>query len=153
MVNVKAGDPLPDAELTGYPTRARTKLSDFRGKWVVLYFYPRDDTSGCTKEACGFRDSIGQFRELGAEVVGVSTDGVDSHEKFTGKYRLNFPLLSDTRGELGAKLGVLKEGRNSMKRVTFLVNPQGQIAKVYLNVDPTIHATEVIEDLKSLRGS
>ena len=150
---VKVGDTLPDVVLEAYPSRGKVRLSDYRGKWVVLYFYPRDDTPGCTKEACGFRDSIRQIGEVGAEVVGVSTDNLPSHEKFAIKYGLNFTLLSDPKGELGSGLGTLKEGGSSMRRVTFLVSPEGRISKIYPRVNPTVHAAEVINDLKSFVGN
>jgi peroxiredoxin Q/BCP len=150
---VKVGDYLPDARLGAYPEGSEVNLSSYRGRWIVLYFYPRDDTSGCTKEACGFRDSIKTIKSLGAGVIGVSTDGLSSHERFTNKYRLNFTLLSDTKGELGSSLGVLKENGSSMYRVTFLVSPDGRIAKIYPKVDPAVHPAEVINDLKNLKGS
>jgi peroxiredoxin Q/BCP len=151
-VKVKVGDFVPDARLEAYPDKNEVKLSSYRGRWIVLYFYPRDDTPGCTKEACGFRDSIKTIKALGADVIGVSTDGLSSHERFASKYGLNFTLLSDTKGELGSSLGVLKENGSSMHRVTFLVNPDGRIAKIYPKVDPLIHSAEVISDLKMLKG-
>jgi peroxiredoxin Q/BCP len=151
-VKVKVGDSVSDAKLEAYPEKSEVRLSSYHGKWLVLYFYPRDDTSGCTKEACGFRDSITKIKALGAEVVGVSTDGLSSHERFTNKYGLNFTLLSDTKGDLGSSLGVLKENGSSMYRVTFLLNPEGRIAKIYPKVDPSVHPAEVINDLKNLKG-
>jgi peroxiredoxin Q/BCP len=152
-VKAKVGDYVPDAYLEAYPDKNKVKLSSYRGRWIVLYFYPRDDTPGCTKEACGFRDSIKSIRALGSDVIGVSTDGLSSHERFTNKYGLNFTLLSDTKGELGSALGVLKENGSSMYRVTFLVNPDGRIAKIYPKVDPLIHSAEVTNDLKMLKGN
>ncbi len=151
-VRVKVGEYLPDAKLEAYPDKNEVKLSSCRGRWIVLYFYPRDDTPGCTKEACGFRDSIKTIEALGADVIGVSMDGLSSHERFANKYGLNFTLLSDTKGELGSSLGVLKENGSSMHRVTFLVNPDGRIARIYPKVDPLIHSTEVINDLKMLKA-
>src|SRR5271157_3146361 len=133
-VKVKVGDYVPDVRLLAYPDKSEAKLSSYRGKWIVLYFYPHDDTLGCTKEACGFRDSIKTIKALGADVIGVSTDGLSSHERFARKYDLNFTLLSDTKGELGSCLGVLKESGSSMYRVTFLVNSDGRIAKIYPKV-------------------
>ena len=150
-IKVKVGDTLPDISLLAYPGGTKANLSSYFGRWLVLYLYPRDDTPGCTKEACSFRDSIKAIRELGAEVVGVSTDGVGSHERFAGKYGLNFTLLSDPKGQLGSSLGVLKEGGSSMYRVTFLVDPKGRIAKIYQKVDPSIHSEEVLGDLRSIK--
>ncbi|HVP24343.1 MAG TPA: peroxiredoxin [Conexivisphaerales archaeon] len=150
-IKVRVGDPLPDFDLEAYPSGGTAKLSSYRGRWLVLYFYPRDDTSGCTKEACSFRDSTSSIRALGAEVVGVSTDSISSHRKFAGKFNLGFTLLSDPKGELGSRLGVLKENGTSMYRVTFLVDSEGRIAKIYPKVDPSIHADEVMADLKALR--
>jgi len=150
---VKEGDALPDVELEAYPSGRKVGLSAYRGRWLVLYFYPRDDTTGCTLEACGFRDSIKPIRDLGAEVIGVSTDSTHSHEKFAGKYNLNFTLLSDSKGDLGSTLGVLKDDGSSMYRVTFFVDPGGRIAKIYPKVNPTVHAKEVLDDLKSMKDN
>lgn len=149
---IREGDRLPDLELEAYPADGKRKLSSFRGKWLVLYFYPRDDTPGCTKEACGFRDTNSEIVKLGANVVGVSPDSVDSHKRFYQKYSLNFPLLSDPKGELGKRLGVLREDsdRPSMRRVTFIVDPDGVVRKIYPKVDPSSHSNEIVEDLKKL---
>jgi peroxiredoxin Q/BCP len=152
-MKVKVGDYVPDVSLEAYPNRNGVRLASYLGRWIVLYFYPRDDTPGCTKEACGFRDSIKTIKGLGAEVIGVSTDSLSSHARFTSKYGLNFTLLSDREAELGSQLGVLKENGSSMYRVTFLINPQGRIAKIYPKVDPLTHSAEVIEDLKRLKGN
>jgi peroxiredoxin Q/BCP len=151
QIKLNVGDPLPEAELEVHPGPGTVKLSSYKGKWVVLYFYPRDDTPGCTKEACNFRDSIKEIRALGAEVVGVSTDSIRSHQKFTTKYGLNFPLLSDSEGVLGTKLGALRNGFfKSMRRVTFIIDPKGRIAKIYPQVDPGNHSEEVLRDLKTM---
>ncbi|MDG6933539.1 MAG: peroxiredoxin [Nitrososphaerota archaeon] len=152
---IKEGDKLPEVELESYPAAGKKKTSEFRGKWLVLYFYPRDDTPGCTKEACGFRDTISEIAKLGANVVGVSTDSVDSHRRFHEKYSLNFPLLSDPEGKLGREIGVLNEGssRPSMRRVTLLVDPKGVVRKIYPKVDPTVHSDEVVRDLKKFIAS
>jgi peroxiredoxin Q/BCP len=143
---------IPDLELDAYPGPGRSKLSDFRGRWLVLYFYPRDDTPGCTKEACGFRDSLHEIQKLGAQVVGVSTDSVASHSKFSKKYGLNFTLLSDMEGRLGRVFGVLRDGASVLteNRVTFLVDPEGRVRKVYPRVIPTDHSVEVLNDLKAM---
>jgi peroxiredoxin Q/BCP len=150
QVKVGIGDRVPDIELEAFPSGRRVKLSAYAGKWVVLYFYPRDDTSGCTREACGFRDSMKPINEMGAEIVGVSTDSMKSHGKFAGKYDLSFTLLSDPKGSLGSFFGVLKEGGSSMLRVTFLIDPEGRISKIYPKVDPSLHAAQVLADLREL---
>ncbi|TSA49582.1 MAG: peroxiredoxin, partial [Nitrosomonadales bacterium] len=119
--------------------------------WVVLYFYPKDDTPGCTKEACSFRDDLAQLEKLGAKVVGISVDDSDSHARFAQKYHLPFPLLSDKDGKVAdsygalTNLGLLKLA----KRYTFLIDTQGKVAKVYLSVDTSRHSQEIIADLKS----
>lgn len=129
------------------------KLGDYSGKWLVLYFYPKDDTPGCTKEACNFRDDIYHIRELNAEVVGVSTDDVHSHEEFIKKYSLPFALLSDKHAVVaksyGAawKLGPLSKA----KRHSFIISPDGKIVKIYRKVDPKLHSDQIIAALKSLQ--
>jgi peroxiredoxin Q/BCP len=132
------------------------KLSDYKGKWVVLYFYPRDDTPGCTKEACNFRDSLHELEKKGAVVLGVSKDSVASHKKFAEKYNLNFPLLSDESHEViekyeawGKKKFLGKEFEGTI-RTTYLIDPEGETKKVYKNVNPVIHAKEIIKDLELL---
>lgn len=144
---------LPDQE--GKPHR----LSDYRGRWVVLYFYPKDDTPGCTTEACGFRDRMGDLVDLGAVVLGVSADDVDSHRRFAQKHRLNFPLLADPErrailayGAWGKKKLYGKEYEGVLRQ-TFLIDPEGHIAKVWKRVSPEGHAEEVAAALKALRGS
>ncbi len=135
------------------------RLSDYRGKWVVLYFYPKDDTPGCTKEACGFRDRMGDLQELGAVVLGVSADDVQSHKRFAEKYGLNFPLLADPGREVilayGAwgKKNLYGKEYEGVLRQTFLIDPEGRIAKVWRKVSPEDHAEEVAEALRALRGS
>jgi len=129
------------------------KLSDFKGKHVVLYFYPKDDTPGCTKEACAFRDEHSKLLEKGAVVLGVSPDGTQSHRKFADKFTLPFPLLSDEGHALGEKFGAWGEknmyGRKSMGiiRSTFLINPEGRIAKVWPKVKVDGHVEQVLEAL------
>ncbi len=131
------------------------KLADYSGKWLVLYFYPRDDTPGCTKEACNFRDDIYHIRELNAEVVGVSTDNVDSHVEFSKKFSLPFALLSDKDASVaksyGAawKLGPLSKA----KRHSFIISPKGKVVKIYRKVDPKDHSNEIIAALKSLQAT
>jgi peroxiredoxin Q/BCP len=135
------------------------KLSDYKGKWVLLYFYPKDDTPGCTKEACVIRDKFPDFKKLKIKVLGVSADSVKRHEKFADKYKLPFTLLSDESKSVIEKYGVWAKkkfmGREYMGilRTSFLINPNGKIAKIYENVKPEIHAQEVLEDVSNLSMS
>lgn len=128
-------------------------LSDHRGKWLLLYFYPKDDTPGCTKEACLFRDNFPKFSKLNVEVIGISADTVKSHKKFAEKYGLPFTLLSDEKKEVLKKYGVWSKkkimGKEYMGilRTSFLINPEGKILKIYENVKPDIHAEEVLRDM------
>ena len=128
-------------------------LADYAGRWLVLYFYPKDDTPGCTTEACNFRDDIVRIRKLGAEVVGVSVDDVASHAAFAQKHSLPFPLLADEGGAVAASYGGLRDlmVMKMAKRVTFIVDPKGRVAQRYLDVDPKAHAAEVVADLERLR--
>jgi peroxiredoxin Q/BCP len=150
----KAGDPAPRFDLPDHMGNLRT-LDDFRGKWVVLYFYPKDDTPGCTEQACRFRDDFAQLSALGAEVIGVSVDSSASHAGFAKKFSLPFPLLADEKGEVAERYGSLANFgvMKLAKRNTFLVDPQGRIAKVYPKASTSRNSTEVIEDLKRLTKS
>ena len=127
-------------------------LADYRGQWVVLYFYPKDDTPGCTKEACSFRDDLAHLEKLGAKVVGVSVDDSQSHAQFARKYHLPFPLLADIDGKVADSYGALRNlGLVKIaRRYTFLIDPRGDIAKTYLKVDTSRHSQEIIDDLKRL---
>ncbi|MFN4070351.1 MAG: thioredoxin-dependent thiol peroxidase [Thermus caldifontis] len=154
---MELGTLAPDIALPDQEGRIH-RLSDYRGRWVVLYFYPKDDTPGCTKEACGFRDRMGDLQELGAVVLGVSADDVESHKRFAEKYGLNFPLLADPErqailayGAWGKKNLYGKEYEGVLRQ-TFLIDPEGRIAKVWKKVSPEGHAEEVAEALRSLRG-
>ena len=150
QIKVKVGDTAPDFE---GPTADGTRLGlkDFIGKKsVVLYFYPKDDTPGCTKEACNFRDNLQPIRSAGAEILGVSLDTVDSHKKFAKKYGLKFPLISDEKKQIATAYGVLKDTRNSTNRVTFIIDKKGKIAHIFPKVDVTKHTEEVVEALKDL---
>lgn len=124
-------------------------LSELRGRWVVLYFYPKDDTSGCTTQACGFRDAFPHFGDLDAVILGVSPDGVESHQKFRAKYDLPFTLLADTDHAVAELYDVWKErsmyGRKFMgiERTTFVIAPDGRVAHVFAKVKPSGHAAEV----------
>jgi peroxiredoxin Q/BCP len=146
------GQPAPDFELPDQHGKLR-KLTEWRGKWVVLYFYPKDDTPGCTTEACTFRDDWQQLQALDAQVVGISVDSSDSHKTFAEKYHLPFPLLADTRAEVAARYGALSDWLviKLARRYTFLISPQGRIAKAYLSVDTSRHSTEILKDLRRLR--
>ena len=150
-IKVKEGDSAPD--FYG-PTSEGSNLGlkDFVGKKnVVLYFYPRDDTPGCTKEACSFRDNLDSVRKTGAEVIGVSLDSVESHRKFATKYSLPFSLISDKEKRIAQAYGVLKDTGTSASRVTFIIDKAGKVAKVFPNVDVTKHTEEVIAVLKQLQ--
>ena len=130
------------------------KLADLRGQWVVLYFYPKDDTPGCTEEACQFRDDMAALQTLGARIVGISVDDSISHAAFAKKHQLQFPLLADRDGRVASAYGALSDWLllKLAKRYTFLIDPQGRIAKVYLKVDTSRHSAEIIADLKLLAG-
>jgi peroxiredoxin Q/BCP len=150
------GAPAPAFRLPA--TGGRTiGLDDFIGKQhVVLYFYPRDDTSGCTREACGFRDLEGQFAAAGAAILGVSADDVASHERFAGKYNLPFPLLADVDHAVCERYGVWKLRRQGdrewmgIERTTFLIDKQGVLRKVYPKVNVEGHVDAVLEDIRAL---
>lgn len=157
-VNVLEGQPAPDFALPA--TDGNTvRLSDLRGKKVVLYFYPKDDTPGCTKEACSFRDHLGALQQMGVVVLGVSADSIASHQKFAQKYGLNFPLLSDEGAQVATAYGVWKEkkmyGRTSMgiERTTFLIDDQGVVRKVFPKVKVDGHVEEVMEAIRAMEGS
>jgi peroxiredoxin Q/BCP len=129
-------------------------LAYHEGKWILLYFYPKDDTPGCTKEACTIRDSFPNFKKLKIAVFGVSVDSVVSHKKFEKKYKLPFTLLSDDKKTVVKKYGVWGKNKfmghifEGTRRTSFLIDPKGKIAKIYKNVDPVVHAEEVLADLK-----
>ena len=151
-LKLKPGDIAPEFTL---PTQERksVSLADFRGKHVVLYFYPRDDTPGCTKEACAFRDVFGELQQKGAVVLGVSTDPVKAHAKFADKYKLPFTLLADEDRQVVQAYGVWGEkkfmGRKYLgtHRVTFLIGPDGKIKQIWPSVKPEEHAAEVLSSI------
>ena len=149
---LKVGDDAPTFSLPD-SLGNQVSLNDYKGKWVVLYFYPKDDTPGCTTEACHFRDDFKSLEAIGAKVVGVSIDDSFSHKKFAEKYNLPFPLLSDASGEVASRYGALNNFLviKLAKRYTYLINPQGKIAKIYLSVDTSKHSQEIIDDLKGLK--
>ncbi len=133
-------------------------LSQYKGKWVLLYFYPKDDTPGCIKEACLIRDAMPDFEKLDAVILGMSSDTEKSHKKFAEKYALPFTLLADPEKKVvklydvwGRKKFMGRE-YDGILRTSFLINPAGSIAKIYQNVKPELHAQEVVRDLQSLRS-
>ena len=131
-------------------------LSDYRGKWVALYFYPKDDTPGCTTQACGFRDNIFAFNKEGAVILGISVDDVASHKAFAEKHGLPFTILADSDKAVTRQYGVLKTYLGVMelaRRDTFIVDPQGRIAKHYESVDPDGHSQLVLEDIKAMKAA
>ncbi|MBS3055486.1 MAG: peroxiredoxin [Candidatus Aenigmarchaeota archaeon] len=145
---IKDGDLAPDFTAPDQNGR-EVSLQDFRGKNIVLYFYPKDETSGCVKEACSFRDDSRMFEGIGAEVVGVSVDGVESHKRFYDKYGLNFTLVSDKKKEITKKYGVLKF-TGSAKRTTFLIGKDGKVKYIFNDVKPDGHSKEVLDRLKEM---
>ena len=151
---VSEGEPAPDFTLTS-DAGENVSLSDFRGKPVVLYFYPKDDTPGCTAQACGIRDAYAEFDRAGAVVLGVSPDAAAKHVKFREKYGLPFTLLADPEHEVAERYGVWGEKRYrgrtylGVTRTTFLVSPDGTVARVMRNVKPETHADDVLASLAS----
>ncbi|MGB5528427.1 MAG: thioredoxin-dependent thiol peroxidase [Ignavibacteriaceae bacterium] len=154
-MTLKVGDKAPSFKLKNQDGKV-ISLSDLKGKPVVLYFYPKDDTSGCTKEACNFRDEFPKFGKMKAEIIGVSADSVESHKKFAQKYKLPFNLLSDEKKVVLEKYGVWQEksmyGRKYMGivRTTFIINGNGKISKIFPKVKVDEHNIEVMEALKEL---
>lgn len=130
------------------------ELTDYKGRWLAVYFYPKDDTPGCTTEACNFRDNIYQFEAIGASVVGISVDDVDSHKQFSTKYKLPFTLLADPEGTVCDAYGVLRDFKlmTLASRQSFLVSPEGVIARHYEEVDPETHTQQVLADIKALQA-
>ena len=152
-MDLKIGQKAPDFT-TLNDSGEKVKLSDFKGKKIVLYFYPKDDTPGCTKEACAFRDGIGEIKRQGAVVLGVSTDSVQSHEKFKKKFDQNFPLLADTDKKIVEAYGTWKEksmyGKKYMgiERTTFIIDEQGKISHIFPKVKVDEHYDEVVKALR-----
>ena len=152
-----AGDqPAPGSEAPPFRLQDQNgdwhALEDYRGGWLAVYFYPKDDTPGCTTEACNFRDNIFAFQAIGANVVGISVDDVDSHKKFSDKYKLPFTILADESGATAKAYGVLRDYKLTKiaSRQSFIVDPEGLVAKHYPKVDPDTHTDEVLADLKSM---
>lgn len=151
--NLTLGDTAPDFKLTNQHQET-ISLSDYQGQWVVLYFYPKNDTPGCTTEACSFRDNINALIAQQAIVLGVSVDNAESHKAFAEKYNLPFSLLSDPKAEVSSLYGaVLNLGLVKFaKRHSFIIAPDGHIARIYRDVDPDSHVKQVMNDLKSLQA-
>jgi len=146
------GQPAPDFRLQDQNGEWHS-LADYRGKWVVVYFYPKDNTPGCTTQACELRDNIFAFRDVGAVILGVSVDDVASHKEFAEEYSLPFPILADADKKVATRYGVLTKFLGMMelaRRDTFLIDPQGRVAKHYVKVDPEGHSEMVLADLKAL---
>jgi peroxiredoxin Q/BCP len=150
----QVGQAAPDFHLQDQNGKWHTP-ADHKGHWVVLYFYPKDFTPGCTTEVCTFRDDIAKLRKEGADVLGVSLDDVKSHADFAAKYHVPFPLLSDADSKTAQAYGVLasKAGFKYARRTTFLIDPQGKIAKVYQDVDPEKNSAQVLADLATLKAA
>ncbi len=151
--DVSVGMIAPDFELPDQIGQLHS-LEDYRDQWVVLYFYPKNHTPGCTTEACEFRDNIFAFREANAQILGVSFDDVESHKGFAEEYNLPFPLLADVAGKAADSYGVATRmlGMKLARRQTFLIDPDGKIAKHYRDVDPETHSEEVLADLALLNA-
>jgi len=155
-MNIHVGGKAPDFTLPDQAGKNHA-LSSSRGSWVLLYFYPKDDTPGCTKEACGVRDTFPRFKKLDIVVYGVSVDSVVSHKKFAEKYNLPFPLLSDEKKQVVTLYGVWQKKKLAGReyqgtvRTSFLIDLHGKIAKIYKTVKPETHAEEVLKDLKRLQ--
>jgi peroxiredoxin Q/BCP len=151
MAEVERGEMAPDFQLMDQ-NGATHSLAKYRGRWVVLYFYPKDDTPGCTKEACEFRDDHDRLAEMGVALLGVSTDNIESHQAFAEKYHLPFPLLSDADGEVAIRYGSLWQlgPIKFAKRHSFIIDPDGRIAHIYRDVNPKTHSDEVVARLQAL---
>jgi peroxiredoxin Q/BCP len=151
---VAVGQAAPDFELLDQSGQMRS-IEDYRGKWIALYFYPKDGTPGCTTEACEFRDNIFAFRNANCEILGISLDDEESHKSFAEKHGLPFPLLADTEGTTADAYGVKSRmlGITVAKRQTFLIDPDGNIAKHYDKVDPAKHSEQILADLELLQST
>ena len=150
IAGLKVGDKAPNFSLQDQNNVTHT-LSDYEGQWVVLYFYPKDDTPGCTTQACDFRDAVKRIIVSKSVVFGLSLDSVTSHKLFAEKYNLPFSLLADETGEVSELYDSLRKLFGYAKRNTFIVDPKGNIAKIYLSVDPKTHSEMVLSDLSNLQ--
>jgi thioredoxin-dependent peroxiredoxin len=148
----EVGKAAPDFSLTT-GDGSQVSLKDYRGKWVVLYFYPKDFTSGCTMEARNFQRDLVKYEGAGAVILGVSVDTAQSHKDFCAQEGLNFKLLADPDAKVSTEYGSVMEGSKLAARNTFLINPKGEIAKVYTGVKPAEHSEQVLKDLDELKKS
>ena len=149
IASPQVGEKAPEFNLQDQNSNWHT-LKDYEGKWLVLFFYPKADTPGCTTEACEFRDNIFAFDDIGASIVGISVDNVKSQKEFSDKYHLPFPLLSDAKKSIADTYGVLGSFLGVASRQSFIIDPNGLVAKHYNKVSPATHTDEVLEDLKSM---
>ncbi|EMN44616.1 MULTISPECIES: peroxiredoxin [Leptospira] len=159
MSDSMLGTNLPTISLESTEGKNVKLPEDIAGSWTLLYFYPKDDTPGCTKQACSYRDNIGEFKKIGAKVYGVSLDNLDSHGNFIQKYSLNFPLLSDPDHKLSEALGVYGDQEwkgkvfKGLSRDSFLISPNGKIQKVWRKVDPTTTVEETLQEISKVSGT
>lgn len=149
MTRLAPGEEAPDFTAAAQGGQ-RIRLREFRGQWVILYFYPKDRTYGCTREACSFRDEHAAFRAEGAAVIGVSRDSVESHDEFAAQHNLPFPLIAD-RGSTILDAYSARAWYGWSKRVTYLIDPSGRIAKRYAHVNPAGHAAQILQDIRRLK--
>ncbi|WP_157760814.1 peroxiredoxin [Hydrogenovibrio halophilus] len=145
--------PAPDFRLPDQHNRMH-QLADYRGQWLVLYFYPKNDTPGCTTEACSFRDNMNRLIQQNAAVLGISLDSQASHAAFAKKHRLPFSLLADEKGQVTKRYGALRDliVMQFAKRMTFIIHPDGKLVKIYRKVNPATHVQQVLSDLKRLQA-
>jgi peroxiredoxin Q/BCP len=150
---VGIGKPAPEFRLLDQHGVTHS-LANYRGRWLVIYFYPKDDTPGCTTEACAFRDDVLQLRRMDVGLVGISTDDVESHKEFANKYHLPFSLLSDRDGSVAQSYGSLTRigPFKFAKRHTFIIGPEGRVERIYRDVNPKTHSQQVIGDLRALQA-
>lgn len=152
------GQTLPKMALKSSEGRTLQIPEDLKGKWTILYFYPKDDTPGCTKQACTYRDSISEFEKVNAQIYGVSLDDLDSHDAFIQKFHLNFPLLADTEHALSEALGSYGDQEwqgktyKGLSRDTFILDPEGKVRKVYRKVSPETTVMETFEEIQKLQA-
>jgi len=153
LAQIKVGSKAPDFILSDQNS-IQHQLSDYEGSWVILYFYPKDDTPGCTTQACDFRDAVKRIIASKSNVFGVSLDSVESHKRFADKNNLPFSLLSDESGEVSKAYESLNNFMSfkSAKRNTFIIDPDGKVAKIYLSVKPSTHSQMVLNDLNQLQN-
>lgn len=154
MAMPKVGDMAPDIKLPDQAGKTQS-LADYRGKWVVLYFYPKDQTPGCTTQACEFRDNIFAVRKAGVQILGISVDDVASHKEFAEKHGLPFPLLADPTKETAKRYGVLTSMGpiQIARRDTFIIDPTGKIVRHFEKVNPTGHAQLVLDEVEKLKAA